>query len=214
MSKQDRQGVRKPADIEQKYNLGQLSKISNDTSKQTQQISALSQTLSQYMVSTNGKLEDLENEIDEVEAGAVTITSITESTEDGGENVVTFSDGNTLTVKNGSKGSDGGGGGNVWDTFVLLGIVELLGSQTDFFIGANGSYLTDGGSTAIVSGDTYVLIMDGVEYSTVASGTFATFSTDGFHMMVGLYSGTDKLWMYSSTESGKTFGTVEFYHKV
>lgn len=44
---------------------------------------------------------------------SVAIASITESDEDGGENVVTFSDGNTLTVKNGSKGADGEGGGGV-----------------------------------------------------------------------------------------------------
>ena len=38
---------------------------------------------------------------------SVTVTNISESTEDGGSNVVTFSDGNTLTVKNGSKGNPG-----------------------------------------------------------------------------------------------------------
>lgn len=41
-------------------------------------------------------------------AGAsVTVTNVTTSTADGGSNVVTFSDGKTLTVKNGSKGSIG-----------------------------------------------------------------------------------------------------------
>jgi hypothetical protein len=38
---------------------------------------------------------------------SVTITEVTESTADGGSNVVTFSDGKTLTVKNGTKGSNG-----------------------------------------------------------------------------------------------------------
>ena len=37
----------------------------------------------------------------------LTITNITESTVDGGSNVVTFSNGSTLRVKNGSKGKDG-----------------------------------------------------------------------------------------------------------
>lgn len=40
---------------------------------------------------------------------SITVASVSESTEDGGENVVTFSDGNTLTVKNGRtpvKGTD------------------------------------------------------------------------------------------------------------
>lgn len=38
---------------------------------------------------------------------SVTVSKVTESTADGGSNVVTFSDGKTLTVKNGSKGSKG-----------------------------------------------------------------------------------------------------------
>ena len=38
---------------------------------------------------------------------SVTVTSVRESTADGGSNVVTFSDGKTVTIKNGSKGSDG-----------------------------------------------------------------------------------------------------------
>ena len=38
---------------------------------------------------------------------SVTVKSVSESTADGGSNVVTFTDGKTLTVKNGSKGSTG-----------------------------------------------------------------------------------------------------------
>lgn len=38
---------------------------------------------------------------------SVTVASVSESSADGGSNVVTFSDGKTLTVKNGSKGSKG-----------------------------------------------------------------------------------------------------------
>ena len=37
---------------------------------------------------------------------SVTVKSVSESSADGGSNVVTFSDGKTLTVKNGSKGTD------------------------------------------------------------------------------------------------------------
>jgi hypothetical protein len=43
---------------------------------------------------------------------SVTVKSVSESTADGGSNVVTFSDGKTLTVKNGSKGSSGANGTN------------------------------------------------------------------------------------------------------
>lgn len=38
---------------------------------------------------------------------SVTVQSVSESTADGGSNVVTFSDGKTITIKNGSKGSQG-----------------------------------------------------------------------------------------------------------
>lgn len=41
---------------------------------------------------------------------SVTVASVTESAEDGGSNVVKFSDGKTVTIKNGSKGSDGAPG--------------------------------------------------------------------------------------------------------
>lgn len=38
---------------------------------------------------------------------SVTVSKVSTSSADGGSNVVTFSDGKTLTVKNGSKGSQG-----------------------------------------------------------------------------------------------------------
>ena len=38
---------------------------------------------------------------------SVTVKSVSESTADGGDNVVTFSDGKTVTIKNGNKGADG-----------------------------------------------------------------------------------------------------------
>ena len=41
------------------------------------------------------------------DGASVTIASVSTSTADGGSNVVTFSDGNTVTVKNGSKGDKG-----------------------------------------------------------------------------------------------------------
>ena len=41
---------------------------------------------------------------------SVTVKSVSESTADGGSNVVTFSDGKTVTIKNGSKGSTGAAG--------------------------------------------------------------------------------------------------------
>lgn len=44
---------------------------------------------------------------DGTDGTSVTIASVSESTADGGSNVVTFSDGNAVTIRNGSKGSPG-----------------------------------------------------------------------------------------------------------
>ena len=45
--------------------------------------------------------------VDGKDGTSVTVKSVSESTADGGSNVVTFSDGKTVTIKNGSKGSKG-----------------------------------------------------------------------------------------------------------
>jgi hypothetical protein len=71
---------------------------------------------------------------------SVTVTKVTTSSADGGSNVVTFSDGKTLTVKNGSKGSTGatgatGAAGKDGKDYVLTdadkqeiaGLVEVTG---------------------------------------------------------------------------------------
>lgn len=47
---------------------------------------------------------------DGADGTSVTVKSVSESTADGGSNVVTFSDGKTVTIKNGSKGSAGAKG--------------------------------------------------------------------------------------------------------
>ena len=56
---------------------------------------------------TDADRAELERMILEHTGGAVTIESILMSSEDGGENIVTFSDGSTLTVRNGQTGKNG-----------------------------------------------------------------------------------------------------------
>jgi hypothetical protein len=51
---------------------------------------------------------------DYVDGTSVTVKSVSTSNTDGGSNVVTFSDGKTLTVKNGSKGSTPVMGTDYW----------------------------------------------------------------------------------------------------
>lgn len=60
MSKQDRQGVRTPADIERKYDLGQLKNIGQGGAS-SEEVSRLNQTLSQYMATTNGQIKNLQD---------------------------------------------------------------------------------------------------------------------------------------------------------
>lgn len=55
---------------------------------------------------------------------SVTITDIKESSVDGGNNVISFSDGNKLNIKNGSTGSPGTGGGGGIDADQLNAAVE------------------------------------------------------------------------------------------
>lgn len=57
-------------------------------------------------------------EFDGSDGTSVTVKNVTESTADGGSNVVTFSDGKTVTIKNGSKGSAGTNGTSVTVTNV------------------------------------------------------------------------------------------------
>ena len=61
MSKQDRQGVRRAADIEQKYDLSKLSKLGGSGTMNNEQLSRLNQQLSQFMVETNAKIEALQS---------------------------------------------------------------------------------------------------------------------------------------------------------
>lgn len=65
MSKQDRQGVRTPSQLEQKYNFG--GKDSSDKqnfAKLSKQVEQLYTTLTQFVSSTNAALEDIRADID------------------------------------------------------------------------------------------------------------------------------------------------------
>lgn len=85
---------------------------------------------------------------------SVTVTKVTESTEDGGSNAVTFSDGKTLTVKNGSKGGKG-------DPFTYE---DFTPEQLSALKGANGnngrgikSVTRTGGNGEAGDTDTYTI---------------------------------------------------------
>lgn len=66
MSKQDRQGVRTAADIERKYDLGKLNTFRGDSSRDDIVVNELIQKVDQFIASTNGNFEEVDNRIDTV----------------------------------------------------------------------------------------------------------------------------------------------------
>lgn len=85
-------------------------------SKESSIYQNLNKTLPQTFVSKeNGKglssndfTDEYKNLLDNAETElALKVTNVQESTADGGSNIVTFSDGSTVSIKNGSKGSKG-----------------------------------------------------------------------------------------------------------
>ena len=95
-----------------------LDKIENDAlvkpviAPSSTSILAIDNTNAQTMLIVGDGL-NVENGALKVTPGtSVTVSNVSESTEDGGNNVVTFSDGKTLTVKNGKTGATGAAGAN------------------------------------------------------------------------------------------------------
>ena len=108
-------------------------------------------------------------EFDGADGESVTVKSVSESSVDGGNNVVTFSDGKTVTIKNGTKGSPGEPGYTpvkgkdyfdgkkgdpfTYDDFTEEQLAALKGKDGD--PGASGVYL---GSTEPTDPRVYVWI--------------------------------------------------------
>lgn len=95
-----------------------LDKIENDAivkpsvAPSATSILAIDSANAQTMLTVGDGL-NVENGALKVTPGtSVTVSNVSESTEDGGNNVVTFSDGKTLTVKNGKTGAAGAAGAN------------------------------------------------------------------------------------------------------
>ena len=99
---------------------------------------------------------------------SVTVSNVSESTADGGSNVVTFSDGKTLTVKNGSKGSKGdtGATGATGQRGTgLLPVTTAPSSYTTAVGGITPKYRMAISTIKTEAGVTEVLLGDTVRYS-------------------------------------------------
>lgn len=104
---------------------------------------------------------------------SITITKVTESAVDGGENVVTFSDGKTLTVRNGSKGSagEGGSGGGGEELRVEV-------NSRDTTTAINGTYPISATLAEIY--EAYQAGQSVVLYDATAEGPYDLLATDRF----------------------------------
>ena len=94
---------------------------------------------------------------------SVTVESVTESDADGGENVVKFSDGKQLTVKNGRQGKPGSNGANgLSPTFA---VTDITGGHRLTITDANGTKIFD-----VMDGSDGYTPVKGKDYSDGADG--------------------------------------------
>lgn len=70
---------------------------------------------------------------------SVTVSKVSESTENGGDNIVLFSDGNELTVKNGTRGSDGSNGKSAYEVACDNGFVGDEEDWLETLVGPKGN---------------------------------------------------------------------------
>lgn len=90
--------------------LSQLDSKVDDKIGETELTVAVENALTVAKESGQFDGKDGQNGTDGKDGASVSVQSVVESTEDGGANVVTFSDGKQVTVHNGSKGSTGATG--------------------------------------------------------------------------------------------------------
>lgn len=67
-SKQDRTYTRTPSDIERKYDLSKLNSVGTGGASSAE-LNQIRQTIAQYVANTNGKITNLQEQIDAIESG-------------------------------------------------------------------------------------------------------------------------------------------------
>jgi hypothetical protein len=84
-----------------------------------------------YTALTQAKASGEFDGADGKDGTSVTVSNVSESTADGGSNVVTFSDGKKVTIKNGSKGSNGAKGDTGASGVGIKSVVQTTTSSAD-----------------------------------------------------------------------------------
>lgn len=116
---------------------------------------------------------------------SVTVKSVSESSADGGNNVVTFSDGKTVTIKNGSKGSAGSAGSDGADGVSPTVAVSKSGKVTTISItdknGTKTATINDGadGSSGKDGSNGTSVTVTNVSTSTADGGSNVVTFSDG-----------------------------------
>ena len=135
------------------------------------------------------------------DGASVTVSSVTESTESGGSNVVNFSDGKTVTIKNGKDGKDGADGDPYTLTeadkaTIVNAVIEAFGGQpvAGYFDENNDLVITtplpDGVYTIKIETDKGLVEIGSVNKTTVNKYT-VTFVADGTTVKVVEYTEGD-----------------------
>lgn len=133
--------------------------------------------------------QDGQNGTDGKDGTSVTVSSVTESTVDGGTNIVTFSDGNTLNVRNGSKGDAGKKGSDGKDG-TSVSVQSVVESSEDG--GANVVTFSDGNSVTVHNGS------KGSTGATGAAGQPGAAGQDG----ISPHIGENGNWWIGATDTG------------
>ena len=124
------------------------------------------------MTTVSSKNIALPKGVDGKDGTSVTVTNVTTSSADGGNNVVTFSDGKTLTVKNGNKGDNGTSATHSWNGTTLT-ITSASGTSSADLKGAKGDKGDKGDSVKGDKGDT------GANGTSVTVTNVSTSTADG-----------------------------------
>lgn len=82
MSKQDRQGVRKASDIEQKYNLGSIAKQESQGKQQSEKLSQLNQALAQFEVAMIARISEVDRQLSAIKTEVYPVGSVYISLDD------------------------------------------------------------------------------------------------------------------------------------